>query len=111
MPGPGLFVAETPLVVVAGTGETGTLTPVELEDAGRFAHPKRRAEWLFGRLAAKAALVRALGREAGEIVVRAGEDGAPVALTVQGESIPVGLSITHGHGLGAAWALPGGLPG
>jgi 4'-phosphopantetheinyl transferase EntD len=116
----GRELALSPLVLVDAVDEAGArLAPAESELAARFKHPKRRSEWILGRLAAKAALVRALAAR-GETVapedlaVLVGPDGAPEPFRVRGsdrEPLDIGLSVTHGHGLGAAWALEGGLPG
>jgi phosphopantetheinyl transferase len=114
----GRELADSPLVLVDARDEaTDLLAPLERELAARFPHPKRRSEWILGRLAAKAALVRALAVRGvavspGEIVIGIGPDGAPEATHVRGSDMGrLGLSISHGHGLGAAWALEGGLPG
>src|SRR5277367_5821439 len=57
----GRELAFSPLVLVDARDEAGApLAPIERELAARFSHPKRRSEWILGRLAAKAALARAL---------------------------------------------------
>jgi len=105
-------LAGSPLVVLSGE-ETSGLLPLardEEQHAATLAHPKRREEWILGRLAAKEALARAGVPRTEEITVRADADGAPRGFA-RGEPLPHGLSISHGHGLAVAWALERGLPG
>ncbi|MBI3723485.1 4-phosphopantetheinyl transferase family protein [bacterium] len=91
----------------------------ERAQAAAFPTEKRRREWSLGRLAAKAAVVRAL-EEKGEVVreseirVDSGAFGTPRAYLVRAgacSSLELGLSLSHGHGTGAAWATASGLPG
>lgn len=96
------------------------LAPAERAEWDRLAAPKRRAEWLLGRAAAKAA-VRALlaseGRPAPDeagIIIEMSAAGAPLVRPLDaGPAIAV--SLTHGHGKGAGLArrtgAGGGLPG
>jgi 4'-phosphopantetheinyl transferase len=84
--------------------------------------PKRRADWLAGRLGAKAVAARALadgtgaGWPAGAIEIATGPEGAPFARLAPdqapragfapGARLPIALSISHaeGHALcAAAW--------
>ena len=63
--------------------------------------PKRRSDWLLGRITAKQLLAGYLGNGGsapalGEIVIAADDDGAPFA-TVRGTRLPVSLSISHSH--------------
>src|SRR5205823_1303514 len=96
------------------------LSAPEQAVAAAFPMEKRRRDWSLGRLAAKAALLLALeergdAARADELLVLAGPEGAPVPerLLASGERAPLelGLSLSHGHGLGAAWALASGRPG
>ena len=75
-----------------------------------FRYPKRRQEWLGGRLAAKAAVAALLtaddaGREpaAPELVIANDPAGKP-HLELPGLAQPVYLSISHSHGRAAALA-------
>jgi 4'-phosphopantetheinyl transferase len=86
------------------------LAPEEESQAATFTHPKRRAEWALGRVAAREALARAAGIDAEGLVVLPDEEGAPRGLR-EGKPLALGLSISHGHGRAIAWALEGGLPG
>ena len=57
----GRELAASPLVLVDARDDAALLlAPLERELAARFSHPKRRSEWILGRLAGKAALVRVL---------------------------------------------------
>lgn len=118
----GLF-GGTPLVLVT-EGESAALAgtalgPEDREALAAIKLEKRRSEWTLGRLAAKLALAwvlveRGAPPDLADLVIRPGADGAPEAFLRSGADLvrlEVGLSLTHGHGLGAAWALPGGLPG
>lgn len=73
-----------------------------------FAHPKRRQEWLAGRIAAKSAVGILLGLGAPDpsaIRILTGEDGRPgVALDAAGSAVAPFLSITHSGALAAALA-------
>jgi 4'-phosphopantetheinyl transferase EntD len=82
------------------------LSDAEQDYAQRFRHPKRRREWLGGRMAAKAALLTL--REPGEfqrLTVLPNEHGRPTVsgLTERGLS----LSITHSGRYAAALAARG----
>ncbi|MCO5166910.1 MAG: 4'-phosphopantetheinyl transferase superfamily protein [Planctomycetes bacterium] len=96
------------------------LSPGERAVARAFTAEKRRQDWVLGRAAAKAA-VRALLRREGAappapagVVIQALPTGAPHVLPVDAGP-PIVVSISHGHGLAAGWALRagpgGGLPG
>ena len=85
------------------------LSAAERAALARFTAPKRRADWLLGRAAAKEAVARALAAAGAAcpdptaIEVAADADGAPRV------ALPPGLpravaSLTHGHGRAAAWA-------
>jgi 4'-phosphopantetheinyl transferase EntD len=75
---------------------------------GERATAKRRAEFAAGRAAARAALVRLLGRRArGCVVLReAGPGTAPVAVGAEGSLLPAHVSITHAAGVAVAIAGP-----
>jgi 4'-phosphopantetheinyl transferase EntD len=121
---PAREIEGTPLLLVSeadalALGERA-LAPEEREKFASFAFEKRRSEWLIGRVAAKAALARELARAGesvppDELLVREGPDGAPEPFRRRAsgghDPIALGLTLTHGHGLAAAWALAGGFPG
>lgn len=97
------------------------LTPAERLHLAGYSATKRQEDWLLGRAAAKQAVREALA-SAGkpcpgwtEFEIRSSPSGAP---RVHGLAPGVGswaVTLTHGHGRAAAWALPaggdGGLPG
>lgn len=88
-----------------------SLALAERELLARFDAEKRRADWLRGRLAARAA-VEALLLEEGracpaDLAILADPSGAPAVHGAPG----VVVSLSHGHGRAAAWALRDGLPG
>lgn len=80
----------------------------EREALARFTVPKRRADWLLGRWAAKRLLVLAgeAGREA-DVAVLAARSGAPEAF-VGWKASPLALSLTHSHGVAVAAFGPAG---
>jgi phosphopantetheinyl transferase len=84
------------------TGGEACLSPAEQQVFAGLRFPKRRAEWLLGRLAAKTLLQRcspemaSLPGPAIEIGKKA--KGAPY-YQVRGEFLPVSLSISHRSGL------------
>jgi phosphopantetheinyl transferase len=94
--------------VVPGPDAFERLSLPERALLGARVTPKRRAEFAAGRLAARTALVRLLGRAArGCVVLReAGAGTAPVALAAAGARLPAHLSITHAAGLAVAVAGP-----
>lgn len=75
------------------------LTPSEVAAYDAWQSPKRRADWLAGRLAAKrlAGDLFGLGPQA----LTVGREGVAPCLTGAGVP-PVMLSLSHSHGLGAA---------
>ena len=81
----------------------------ELERYHGFRYPKRRQEWLGGRLAAKAAVTQLLTASGTEppapaaLVIAADRSGKPL-LALPGLGLSVHLSITHSHGRAAALA-------
>lgn len=79
----------------------GWLSEAEAERARGLRFPKRRAEWLLGRLAAKRALAVLLGvgEEAlGEFEIRSHPDGFPLPFW-RGRSLPLALSLSHRAGV------------
>lgn len=96
------------------------LSPDEEAQAAAFPVDKRRVDWTLGRAAGKAAIERLLATEGRarpdprEVVIEALPTGAPRVRPLDGGP-PVVVSISHGHGLAAGWALRsgpgGGLPG
>lgn len=83
------------------------LTGPEREALARYTFPKRRKDWLLGRLAAKRALATAGGWAPEAVSVLATESGRP-AFAAPDESLAGWtLSITHGHGHAAALVAPG----
>lgn len=64
--------------------------------------PKRRADWLLGRVTAKQLVQSYLNNRGGDapdlqrIAIAADADGAPYA-TLDGERLPLSLSISHSH--------------
>lgn len=88
-------------------GESG-LSADERAVLARLHVPKRRADWLLGRWAAKRALVVAgLARSEEEASVLAAASGAPEAF-VLGRPAAVVLSLTHSHGVAVAALGPAG---
>lgn len=96
-------------------GRPGWLGPAERQRVAAFRVPKRRADWLLGRLAAKRLVVRLLADvvrmdlplDAFDIVAEV--SGAPVVRLANGGTLPVGVSISHSEGtaFSAAWADTG----
>jgi 4'-phosphopantetheinyl transferase len=85
-----------------------SLTPAERDLCDAFKFPKRRRDWLLGRLAAKRAVQAAEGkdRELSAIAVLPLPSGCPSFEGAEGLS-GWGLSISHGHGRAAAVVAPG----
>ncbi|MGC4001242.1 MAG: 4'-phosphopantetheinyl transferase superfamily protein [Anaeromyxobacter sp.] len=112
----------------AGEAPEAWLTGAERERLGQLRVPRRRLEWLVGRLVAKSVVARALaeihgGRwpppaleilpeVGGRPVVRLAPGAEPVAGFTPGDLLPVTLSISHteGHAMCAA-AVGAGAPG
>lgn len=84
------------------------LTPEERELCDAFKFPKRRNDWLLGRLAAKRAVQAAEGkdRELSAIAVLPLPSGCPSFAGAEGMA-DWGVSISHGHGRAAAVVAPG----
>ncbi|MGE0712454.1 MAG: 4'-phosphopantetheinyl transferase superfamily protein [Planctomycetota bacterium] len=96
------------------------LSAAERARQEEFPAEKRRQDWLLGRVAAKQAVRDALVRAGApapgwdEFEVLSAPCGAPrvVGLPAVGLAAAPVVSLTHGHGHAAAWALLGaGLPG
>lgn len=93
------------------------LSDAERETLSTKTVRKRRQEWLAGRIAAKALLLRHLGLEldrAGQVEVLADEDRRPVAhgLAPDGSRTPIPLSVSISHrggAVGAALATAGSV--
>ncbi len=79
------------------------LSPEERGVMADFSFVKRRADWRLGRWTAKCLLQRTVAPAAplAAIEIRAAPDGAPEPY-LKGLPLPVGLSISHSHGVGAA---------
>lgn len=86
------------------------LSPAELERLARFRAPKRRDDWLLGRLVAKRLLCRELSAREGRrvplptIEIVPDITGAPHVRAVdRGATLPVSITISHsaGRALGA----------
>ena len=102
----------------APAGKGGSLPawlgPAERAHAARLLVPKRRADFLLGRWAAKELLAGLLAGAEGpappldayEIVP--GPRGAPLVLRPDGGRLPVGVSVSHSDGTAfcAAWSDP-----
>ena len=88
----------TPAWVAAQT-PADWLMPPELAVLESWPSPKRRAEWLAGRLAVKRLLRESFDID--PLVCRIGRDG--VAPVIRGSELPeIVLSLSHSGGLGAA---------
>lgn len=106
-------------VAAAGDGPaTGTqLAPAERDQLGRYRNPKRRLEWLGGRLAAKhclqqlaaAGLIGAIPPQ--EYSILADAHGRPGVDWTGRTDTPPTLSISHCRGYAAALARVGGACG
>lgn len=126
----------------AGAARLAWLAPAERAIADAFPTEKRRGDWILGRAAAKEAVAALLAREGRrapprtDVVVTTTPSGAPSLAPLDlcdevggpsGEAAsrgrpahpatggPIVVSLSHGHGLAAGWALrsgpSGGLPG
>ncbi len=82
------------------------LSEEEKKHIGKYRFPKRSSEWLSGRIAAKAALLREKDflqekYEPGEMTILADEHGRPIIMRPQTVHV-VQLSISHGDRYGVA---------
>jgi 4'-phosphopantetheinyl transferase len=82
------------------------LTPREAEHAAGLRYPKRRTEYLLRRLAAKHAVIAALGFDGGpaRVEVRNAPGGAPYVLV---DGVPAGLDVSVTDRAGWAVCLVG----
>jgi phosphopantetheinyl transferase len=89
----------------------GFLTPAEQATFSGFSFPKRRLDWLGGRLAAKAAALAWAGQPVtaaglAEWQVTSAPDGRPGLQRVGTPAAPAPeLSISHSHGIAAALVM------
>lgn len=80
----------------------GWLSAAERAVQAKLRFAPRRESWRRGRWTAKLALSRALGVDAGpRVTILAAEDGAPEPY-LDGERLPLALSISHREALAAA---------
>lgn len=93
------------LPIAAASAEE--LGPEERNRAAAFRVPKRRAEWVGGRIAARRALTAAGLADRGSPTIATGPAGEPVVKASAGTPLP-GVSIAHAGGLAAALAFPAG---
>jgi phosphopantetheinyl transferase len=108
-----------PLTELEQTQAASWLTPAELERFAQFTYPKRKLEWLGGRMAAKYAAVSAATFQEIDAVpqwlnleVAAAADGRPFirAADNSARALP-DISISHSHGMAAAMAAAHGRCG
>lgn len=104
---PPAWPATLVLLAEGAAASPALLAPAERAILERFEAAKRRDDWLRGRLAARAAVETLLGRRPAELAILADPSGAPAVHGAPG----VVVSLSHGHGRAAAWALDDGLPG
>lgn len=92
-------------VGLIGTDAPDWLSPEERSRYDSMRFPKRRMEWLLGRLTAKTLLVRCLPELAAvhldQITIGNHAEGAPF-VSIVGEPLPLQLSISHREGLAVA---------
>jgi len=96
----------------AGEDLSHTLSPEELARLSELKFPKRRRDWLAGRLAAKRLIVELLfeqGREIGpgEIAVLNRKDGSPYVVFAAGDGAPP-ISLSHAPGGAVAASVAAG---
>lgn len=77
------------------------LSPAEAANFSALIVPKRRSDWLLGRITAKQLVAEYLGRmdnapSLKDIVIATDADGAPYA-SLHGVRLPGSLSISHSH--------------
>ncbi|HEY9723217.1 MAG TPA: 4'-phosphopantetheinyl transferase superfamily protein [Oscillatoriaceae cyanobacterium] len=85
----------------------GLLTPDEQAAFAHYTVPKRRREWLLGRLAAKQALAQLTGLQPSAVAIRKLPDGRPVFFLPEDRLPGWHLSISHSHHWAAALVAPG----
>lgn len=95
----------------ACTGAPEWLGPAERQTLATLRFPRRRADWLLGRFAAKRLVASLLSEVVrrdlapGEFDIVAEASGAPVVRLADGGTLPVGVTISHSDGTAfvAAW--------
>lgn len=94
---------------------TSLLSAQEQQLFGGFSYPKRRVEWLGGRLAAKCALVHLLGGNAlgplHTVSILPDVSGRPVVTSGAAALGEAGVTLSHGGGYAAAVACGSGVCG
>jgi 4'-phosphopantetheinyl transferase len=80
------------------------LTPDEKAEVERFKFPKRRSDWLGGRLAVKLVVARAFGAELPSVDVVPNWTRKPFA-RIFGQFIPADVSISHSSNIAVAALL------
>ncbi len=92
----------------AGLIDTNAVDWLSPEEKTRFEamrFPKRRAEWLLGRVTAKTLLTRCMPELSGfllnQLTIANHPEGAPF-VKVDGQTLPIQLSISHREGMAAA---------
>lgn len=94
---------------------TSLLSPAEAALWAGFSYPKRRLEWLGGRLAAKHSLDRALGREPARLYrdysLLPDEHGRPALEPLPGVNASPQVSISHSRDYAAALTTTAGRCG
>jgi phosphopantetheinyl transferase len=96
-----LLEGETPSLL-PGAGDNQLLHPRELEALSPKAVPKRRDDFLRGRLAARRLLAAWLSVDPVRLAVLPDTDGVPWAEEDGRKRLPVSLSISHTAGVAAA---------
>ena len=109
-----------PLAKLEQAHAVSCLTPTELERYAQYTYPKRKLEWLGGRMAAKyAAMTATTIHENDEkmvpwtaLEVAAATDGRPFIRAADNpDRVLPDISISHSHGLAAAMAAVHGRCG
>jgi 4'-phosphopantetheinyl transferase len=86
----------------------GWLSTRERQALAGMGIPKRRADWRAGRWAGKAVLAAWTGAAVEELEIIASENGAPEAF-INGEPLPVALSLSHRGGRSLAVVAGAGV--
>ena len=88
-----------------GTNTADWLSPEEQSRFEAMRFPKRRAEWLLGRVTAKTLLTRCMPELSGfplnQLTIANQQEGAPF-VKVDGQILPIQISISHREGMAAA---------
>ena len=95
---------------VAGLSARHLVASEKRQLAG-YRFPKRRLEWLAGRLAAKNAITRisSVPLASREITISTGKQGRPLAATSNGEDPHISISHSGQHAVGLAARRPCGV--